>query len=456
MPTNTPTPKPPTSTPTPKPEPPTWTPTPKPEPPTRTPKPATATPAYEPTATPVPPTDTPAPATSTPIPPTETPVPPTDTPTLPTDTPVPPTATSAPPTHTPVPPTATAAPATATSVPAIVDVEPDPTATPTAVPPTATSTATSTATEVPSTATATATATVTSAPLVPAIGDDEPPATALPTPPTDEDVTPATAGASDPGPVPFAILGMILFAIAAAVGQALRNDPTLLSRLVRGLDSAPPGRMGGRSSSHASALNAESGSHSWHNPQTKWPTSKWEAASGSAHTVNGFDSAMGGASTSPASPSPSLGGHASLSDSHPGGGTSLDHAVGQGATQSPGLAHASDSGGLGGARGGSSFAHGNASDANGLAQSHLGGGIGSAEATVQSGAAGLGGTPGAFDPSHVVARGLGSAGLAARALARAGSSEWDERYGCRICGREADGAARFCGYCGEALDRTLI
>jgi len=164
--------------------------------------------------------------------------------------------------------------------------------------------------------------------------------------------------------------------------------------------------------------------------------------------------------------------------------------VGPGIPHDAGLAHVDASSGLGGGHGGASLAHGNASGANAPAQSHLGGGHGGSALANGAGhgpaytsapppdgvgqlagnslldggtnpdagpalSGGEGVIPGAFDLSRVLGGGLGSAGLSASALARAESSEWDERYHCRVCRRPADGTARFCGYCGEALERTL-
>lgn len=278
--THTPVPKPPTDTPTPRPKPPTYTPTPepvvekeptatptpKPKPPTKSPTPE---PEPEPTETPVPPTMTTVPPTHTPVPPTETPVPPTETPVPPTNTPVPPTETPVPPTNTPVPPTNTPVPATNTPLPptetpvpptatphelapassegnndapeaAIADTGEAESADPTLAPPTETP-APATSTPTPVVAAVMSGPEPDATPLPPTPTD---PTGAEPTEPTEPTETIEIASSSERDPAPFMLFGALLFALAAAAGQVLRSDPTLIRRFVPGLDGARGGPGG--------------------------------------------------------------------------------------------------------------------------------------------------------------------------------------------------------------------
>ena len=335
----------PTDTPTPRPQPPTRTPT--PAPPTNTPVPPTNTPVPEPTATLVPPTNTPVPPTATPVPPTntlvpeptatpvpptETPVPPTETPVLPTNTPapIPPTNTPAPipPTNTPapIPPTNTPILATATPVPEVIVSEPEPatpeppSVEPVVEEPTAEPTeAPMTSTPVPTTATATATSTPTSTPIGAAAIAEAPG-----TPPTEpsEPIEPAgdTELASSPfsDPSPFILLGTLLFALAAAAGQMLRTDPSMLKRMVTGHDGVrrAPGSGGGVGTS---AQSIET-SGPPRDPSARW-SDGYDMAAGGVHVTypgdasTAFSHGQTGVSPSGGQPAAGLGGHGGGLDS---------------------------------------------------------------------------------------------------------------------------------------------
>jgi hypothetical protein len=69
---------------------------------------------------------------------------------------------------------------------------------------------------------------------------------------------------------------------------------------------------------------------------------------------------------------------------------------------------------------------------------------------------GLGGAVSAGASAGQLLGGLGSAGLAAGAIARAETSELSDVDACRHCGGTPGYGARFCGYCGEALDSTIV
>jgi hypothetical protein len=86
-----------------------------------------------------------------------------------------------------------------------------------------------------------------------------PSATPLPSTPTDPDGSdPAEqfeiASSSERDPAPFVLFGTLLFALAAAAGQVLRSDPTLIRRLVTGFD----GVRGSTSAAHTARMTGGS------------------------------------------------------------------------------------------------------------------------------------------------------------------------------------------------------
>jgi hypothetical protein len=323
------------------------------------------------------------------------------------------------------------------------------------------------------------------------------------------------------------LLGAILFAMAAAAGQAMRNDPMLLQRLVRGFDGVRrpgggagrhgvDGVSGGHRASAASfdtaGLNEHAVTHTFGQVPSQ-PASPGLGLSTSAapdpapHSGGSLGGSHGGGGAKPVPGGQEVGANGSnglsatqaasggqLGGSHGGGadGSSLAKHLpgtpsggagapngGLGATpnDAPG---GMPNGALGGAHGGPSLAKvpiadpspaahglgggqlGGAHGAGSMHGPHLGAGPGAdavgAHASAQASPLNLSGhgTPDAGQESGwATSRGLGAAGLAASALARAESETWAGLTRCRVCGRVPETAARFCGYCGEALDQTL-
>jgi hypothetical protein len=295
--------------------------------------------------------------------------------------------------------------------------------------------------------------------------DIAPPAPEPVTPPSEPDPPSELRSASETNPAPFVLFGAIVFAMAAAAGQAMRNDPLLLQRLIRGFDGVrrPGGGVG-------------SGGQS--------PSGAGQAAQAFAEqpTEAGLGGQLGGshgggpAKTGPSSfhlngqapngphPSQAGAGGGQLGGSHGGNGASMaKHAPGTG---SQAVASSAPNGALGGAHGGASMAKvpigGSSASVGNLVGGQLGGIHGpnplAAHGSVDASALNSwsqGVAPTDVTSGWTTQRGLGAAGLLAAALARRESRTWDGLPLCRSCGREPETAARYCGYCGEALDPTL-
>jgi hypothetical protein len=451
---------------------PTFTPTPKPKPPTNTPVP-------EPTSTPVPkpPTDTPVP------PPTSTPA---DLVTI--DVPEPEVA-AAPPAEEPTP-----------------EPTPEPTATP--VPPTATPLA--------PTATATATSTATAI-VVAAVAD--PPAEATPLPPTPEPTEPAgeveIAGSPLSDPSPFILLGTLLFALAAAAGQVLRADPGMFRRFVDGLDgvrrltgrsigggagagTAPAIQSAGGLGGHGGGLDGlTKGSPNDFDRFAKGAPTGFEAGGfGGGDPGLGGDVAMNAGGQVVDVQADSLNQNALRpTDWGTGGPPPAESAprapvggsLGGGADGSElgrisaGSGSELASGGLGGTHGGDPLARGVGVTGDALAngaglpstpgpqdvalQSTSGGEADLAErldnlarsiSSVEGANVADAGTTAASDRAASSATGFEPSWLGAGALARAPRQDPVPRtFRCPQCRRPLVYGHRFCGYCGEPLDKTL-